>query len=242
MRGRDPAISDRLGARVGRMRRRGLVLALVGCVCLLVCGVATAHAARTPYVFLGGYWIDQHHKYGWSFFTRRPAPPEGSGPHGAQRPCISVAAIRREFREFAVHESEFCYGTPGFLTAKAEPLIVANTVFSIDKGSATAFGVAASPAARRLRLTLEHGRRTIRLHKLNDFQARKARLRPFRYAGFLMRGDWCIERFELLNEAGNSLWDTGSEPCTEEEAPRLRSLGPSRLHSWQIGRVARQWR
>lgn len=195
--------------------RRGNLLSSVIVFVLLTCPVASARSGGHS-VFLAGSWIDSHHRYGWSVSARRPAPPEGSGPHGAQRPCILVSSIRTEFGGFSVGGAELCYGVPGFLSAKAEPLVVAINVFSSQKGSATAFGVAAPPAARLLRLTLSHGYRTLRLHALNDVQARKARLRPFRYAGFVMRGEWCIERYEVLNEVGNTLWDSGLDSCVDE--------------------------
>lgn len=195
------------------MRRGSLVVFIVGCLCITSCAVASARPVRSPSVYLAGSWIDQNHRYAWSVFARRPEPPEGSRPHGAQRPCISVGGLRYEFGDFFVHSSELCYGTPGFLTAEAEPLIVATTVFSSEKGAATAFGVAAAPAARKLRLTLGQGQRIIRFHELNSIQARKARLRPFRYAGFVMRGEWCIENYEVLNKAGVLLWESGSDLC-----------------------------
>lgn len=198
---------------------RGRLLAMVILGILLALSTA-ATAAHRPYpsVWLGGYWIDANQKYGWAYFAQRPGPPEGSGPHGGQRPCISVLGATREGSSLRVSENEFCYGTPHFLSARAEPLIVGKTVFSTDKGSATAFGVAASHAARYLKLTLDDGYRTVRLHELNPVQARKARLRPFRHAGFLMRGDWCIEQIVVLNGAKQILWDSGSEPCEPEEA------------------------
>lgn len=189
---------------------------VLGAILIALSAAATASAVR-PYVWLGGYWIDGHQKYGWSYFAQRPGPPEGTGPHGGQRPCISVAAATREGSSLRVSDSEFCYGIPHFLSARSEPLIVSNTVFSNDKGSATAFGVAASHAGRYLKLKLDHGYRTIRLHELNPFQARKTRLRPFRHAGFLMRGDWCIEQVVVLNEAKKVLWDSVSEPCAVED-------------------------
>lgn len=198
------------------MRRGRLLAAAVLGILLALSAAATATAPR-PYVWLGGYWIDAHQKYGWGYFAQRPGPPEGTGPRGGQRPCISVAAATREGSSLRVSESEFCYGIPHFLSAKAEPLIVGKSVFATDKGSATAFGVAASHAARYLKLTLDHGYRTIRLHELNPIQARKTRLRPFRHAGFLMRGDWCIEQVVVLNGAKEVLWDNGSEPCEPED-------------------------
>lgn len=188
---------------------------------MLAC-VATASTAAAPYVSLGGGWLDKHHRYGWEVGAERE--PKGTGPHAAQRPCISVASFRREGNQASVGASWFCYGKPGYLTAKAEPLIVTNPVFSNEKGSATAFGVAAAPAARKLQLTLANGRRTIRLHELNEIQARKVRLRPFRYAGFVLRGEWCIERVTILNESGNVLWDEGTSPCPPEEEARSRLL------------------
>jgi hypothetical protein len=199
------------------MRRGGLLAAGILGI-LLVMSISATAAAPRSYVWLGGYWIDEHQKYGWSYFVQRPGPPEGTGSHGGQRPCISVAAVTREGSSLRVNDNEFCYGIPHFLSAESEPLIVNNTVFSNDKGSATAFGVAASHAARYLKLTLDHGYRTIRLHELNPAQARKTRLRPFRHAGFLMRGHWCIEQFVVLNGAKKVLWDSGSEPCGLEEA------------------------
>lgn len=185
---------------------------------LIALAVPATAAAPRPYVGLGGYWIDKHEKYGWAYFAQRPGPPEGDGPHGAQRPCIAVSALIREGRSLQVSESEFCYGTPQYLVANSEPLIVTKTIYSNEKGSATAFGVAASHAARYLKLTLGHGYRTVRLHELNPVQARNTGLRPFRHAGFLMRGQWCIKQVVVLNEGGKVLWDSGSEECPPGES------------------------
>jgi hypothetical protein len=109
---------------------------------------------------------------------------------------------------------------PHFLTAKSEPLIVAKTIDSDDSGSVTAYGVAAAHAARYLKLTLEDGQRTIRLRELNPIQAQKTGLRPFRHAGFLMRGQWCIEQIAVLNEAEEVLWASDSEACDSVEVAR----------------------
>jgi hypothetical protein len=195
------------------MRRGGFLTAAAILEMLIALSAAATAAAPRPYVWLGGYWIDEHQKYGWSYFAQRPGPPEGTGPHGAQRPCIAVVALTREGHSLGVRDSEFCYGTPHFLSARSEPLIVSNSVFSNDKGSATAFGVAASHAARYLKLTLDDGSRTIRLRELNPLQARKTGLRPFRHAGFLMRGQWCIEQIVVLNQEKEVLWDSDAEAC-----------------------------
>ena len=185
-------------------------------IALVLAAAATAAAPR-PYVVLGGYWIDKQEKHGWAYFAERPGPPAGKGPHGSQRPCIAVAAYTREGRSLWASESELCYGAPQFLTAKGEPLIVAKSILSSGQGSTTAFGVAAPHAARFLRLTLADGYRAIRLHELNPIQARKTRLRPFRHAGFLMRGRWCIQQIVVLNAAREPLWDSGSQACDVEE-------------------------
>ncbi len=207
------------------MLRRGLIWAVALAAVMALAAAAVASAPR-PYVWLGGYWIDKHEKYGWNYFAQRPGPPEGNGPHGSQRPCIAVSALTREGRFLQVSESEICYGTPGYLMAKSEPLIVSKTVFANDSGSATAFGVAASHAARYLKLTLDDGYRTVRLHELNPLQAQKTGLRPFRHAGFLMRGYWCIEQIVVLNEAKKVLWDSGSEECTGSRVNRSWSGRP----------------
>ena len=202
--------------------RHGKLLAAVAMGVVVALSAAASAAAPRPYVLLGGYWIDKHEKYGWAYYAQRPGPPEGAGPHGGQRPCIAVSALTREGRYLRVSESEFCYGIPGFLKAESEPLIVTKTIFANDSGSATAFGVAASHAARYLKLTLGDGHRTVRLHELNPLQARKTGLRPFRHAGFLMRGSWCIEQILVLNRAKNVLWDSGSEECPSEDAVEHR--------------------
>ncbi len=193
---------------------RLMAVAILG-VFIALTDVATAAAPR-PYVWLGGYWIDKHEKYGWDYFARKSGPSENRDSHGAQRPCISVSALTREGRSLRVSESEFCYGIPQFLTAKSEPLIVTKTIYSNDSGSATAFGVAASHAARYLKLALDDGYRTIRLRELNPLQAQKTGLRPFRHAGFLMRGEWCIVQIVVLNRAKKVLWDSGLEGCQPE--------------------------
>lgn len=203
------------------MVRRRLIwaVALAGFMALSTAAVASA---PRPYVRLGGYWIDKHEKYGWDYFGVAPGGREGKGPHGAQRPCIAVSALIREGKSLRVSESEVCYGTPHYMTANSEPLIVTKTVFATDEGAATAFGVAASHAARYLKLTLGDGFRTVRLHELNPLQAQKTHLRPFRHAGFLMRGNWCIEQILVLNKGRNVLWDSGSEECPPEDAVEHR--------------------
>jgi hypothetical protein len=180
-------------------------------VSLAASAVAMAGASR-PYVRLAGSWLD-HQRYEWAVFAHRPGPPEGSGPHGAQRPCITVGVRERIGKDSRVSENLLCYGLPQFLSATSEPLIVSETIFADDTGSATAFGVAAPHAARRLMLTVPGGSRTVRLRPLSRDKARLARLRPFRYAGFVLRGSPCIERVLVLNREGEALSDNGLEPC-----------------------------
>lgn len=199
--------------------RRGVITVAVSLGILIALYSAATAAAPRPYVSLGGYWIDEHDKYGWAYFAQRPGSPEGDGPHGGQRPCIAVSAFIREGRSLRVSESELCYGLPQYLSAKSEPLIVTKGIFADERGSATAVGVAAASAARYLKITLADGTRVVRLQRLNKVQAQKVRLRPFRHAGFLLRGDWCIEQLVILNESRNILWDSGSEECRSGEPP-----------------------
>jgi hypothetical protein len=196
---------------------------------LLVPSTGVAAGAPRPYVVLGGYWIDENQKYGWAYFAERPGPPEGTGLHGAQRPCIAVNAYIWESGLLRLNGNELCYGSPHFLTATNEPLIVANEVFATAKGTATAFGVAAAPAARSLRIIFDSGGRTLRLRRLNPAQARKTRLRPFRHAGFVIRGAYCIKQILVLNKEKKVLWDSGSSDCAPEEtAARLATSGAAR--------------
>lgn len=207
------------------MRSERLVGAIAsGLAVVALASAANAVAERTyPYVSLGGYWIDKHEKYGWGYTAQRPGPPDGSGPYGSRRPCIGVSAYIREGRSLRVSESELCYARPEYLAASSEPLVVAKTIFSNDEGSATAVGVAAPHAARYLRLRLDDGYRTIPLHRLSPPQARKSHLKPFRHAGFLLRGEWCIEAIEILSESKKILWDSGSADCAAVKTRELNA-------------------
>lgn len=197
------------------MLGRRLIWAVALAAFVALSAAAIASSPR-PYVRLGGYWIDEHEKYGWDYFGAAPGGREGKGPHGTQRPCIAVSALSREGRSLRVSESEICYGTPQYLTARSEPLIVAKTVFATDAGAATAFGVAASHAARYLKVRFEDDSRTVRLRELNPLQARKLGLRPFRHAGFVVRGNRCINQVSVLNRDREVLWDSGSGLCGSE--------------------------
>jgi hypothetical protein len=231
------SIRRRAGSGILLSMRRSKLLALATLGVFVSLSALASGGAPRPYVWLGGYWIDKHDKYGWAYFAQKPGPSESSGPHGGQRPCIAVSALTREGRSLRVSESELCYGRPQFLTAKSEPLIVSKTVFADDRGAATAFGVAASHSARYLKLSLGSRSRTIRLHELNPVQAKKTGLRPFRHAGFVLRGQWCIEQVTLLNGARNVLWDSGSGECPPANANLQRS--PSR-HFVVQGTVTRR--
>jgi len=205
------------------MRIRGIAAAAIVGAVVALASAATA-AAPHPYVWLGGHWIDK--KHGWSYFAQKPPPPEGAGPHGSQRPCIAVSSLIREGRSLRVSETELCYGAPQYLSAKSEPLIVTKTIFANDDGAATAVGVAASHAARYLKLVLKDRTLTIRLHELNRIQARKIGVKPFRHAGFVLRGEWCIAQVLVLNTAKAVLWDSGSGECPAESANRRAMQRP----------------
>jgi hypothetical protein len=80
------------------------------------------------------------------------------------------------------------------------------------------------PAARRLRVTLaEGGTRTIELDRLSAKQTRISGLKPFRYAAFAARGEWCAERLVSENGRGRVLWDSGTDAyeCGAEGPPRF---------------------
>ena len=193
--------------------RRGTFLAIVILIASLAASALAMAGTSRPYVRLAGSWLDQQQKYGWEVFAHRPGPPEGSGPHGAKRPCITVGVLERKSGDTRVQENALCYGMPQFLSATSEPLIVSQTIFDNATDSATAFGVAAPHAARQLVLTVPGGSRTVRLRELGPAKAKFSRLRKFRHAGFVLRGDPCIERVVALNESGEVLSDSGPQPC-----------------------------
>lgn len=155
------------------------------------------------------------HRVLWSIGAERPAPPEGAGPHGGQRPCLYMAKGVQDGGQFLFTSFRLCYGTPGFLMARAEPLIVAGLITESGPNPIGAVGVAAAQAAQRIEITnVDGARRTIGLHTLNKVQARKVRLMRFSYAAFVLRGRWCVDRLRTLNARGATLWDSGSGICS----------------------------
>jgi hypothetical protein len=199
-------------ARVGSICGMAAMLVLVA---VAPSAMATSDTPRAS-IRLGGSWVDPDERYGWSLFTKRPGPPEGTGPHGDQRPCLSLAAYERAGRELQIRESTLCYGIPHYLHATSEPLLISNPVLLNKDQPVTALGIAAASAAKTLKITLSGNVRTVKLRRLNRTQARRTGLRPFSYKGFVVRGNLCLEQITLLNKAGRTLWDSGSEACSSD--------------------------
>jgi hypothetical protein len=104
-----------------------------------------------------------------------------------------------------------CAGNPGRLSSTEPPLIASAAQPGTGPAPAlTAIGMVFAPAARRVEITLRDGEQmTVRLHRLNSAQARRAGLVRFRYAAFVVRGTWCAERVVSKDAAGRMLWDSG---------------------------------
>jgi hypothetical protein len=135
-----------------------------------------------------------------------------AGPSAAaQGPCLIVAASWRsgplEYRRSSDREcaaaSALRRSGPPLIAVGAQPSTRAPAKIS-------AVGMLFGLAARRLRITFAGGRtETILLRRLDSAQADAAHLRPFRYAAFAIRGEWCAERLVSLSAGGRVLWDSG---------------------------------
>jgi hypothetical protein len=152
--------------------------------------------------------------YRWEVKAKRK---DGSGPAGAQQPCLMVGTTW-ELGPFDYRRSRYraCAGAEGHLTAADPPLIATGVQPSSGESvDMTAVGMIFAPAARRVRITLsDGGQETVQLHRFSQRQARAARLNRFEYAAFATRGLWCAERIVSLSATGRTLWDSGIDGFT----------------------------
>jgi hypothetical protein len=136
---------------------------------------------------------------------------------GARRPCLGVAAAEFMGRFLTLRTNELCYGTPGYLSATAEPLFVSEVLGRDKKGTLKALvAVALPPAATTLHLsTAMGGRRTRSLPAslITPKQASEARLRRFRLVTFELSQKECIREMSTRNRTGIALWESGDLVC-----------------------------
>lgn len=181
----------------------------------LVAGVAMASAQPTSpeTIGLGGGRLGE---YLWNVEAMRQDGGQGTGPGGAQRPCLLVGTKWQvgplNFRRSRNRE---CAGASE-LTATGPPLTAAGAQPSTGgHPRLTAVGMIFAPAARRVRVGLAGGRwMTINLHAPNPAQAHEAGLERFRYAAFAVHGAWCVERMVSEGSSGRVLWDSGVDGYT----------------------------
>jgi hypothetical protein len=159
--------------------------------------------------------------YTW---TVEAKPQSGvQGARGGGEPCLLVGTtLQIDPFNLLRNRNRQCAG-PGGISA-TDPPLVANGVQPSSGGPAdiTVVGMIFPPAARRLRVTLaEGGTRSIDLRQLSAAQARASGLKPFRYAAFAARGEWCAERLVSENGRGRVLWDSGTDSyqCGGAEGP-----------------------
>jgi hypothetical protein len=208
-------------AREGYDIRRAGTILVAACLLAISGSAALARASAPdpgPWVGLDSGRVGG---YEWSVKVRRPGGPAGAGPLGARRPCLLVGATWPVGRlSYGRIKARQCAGADGHLAASEPPLIAAGAQPS--EGSTarmTAVGMVVAPSARRIQVTYSNGRRsTIHLHLLGPAKARQARLGPLRFAAFVVRGAWCVERVLTQDAAGQALWDSGTDayPCPSE--------------------------
>ena len=185
----------------------------MGAIVLFACAgltsVATAHATGPRSLELAAGQIGKH---GWSVFTERRGSRDGLVPHGGQRPCLGVTSYEPFGRFTKVRGSELCYGGPGYLSARAEPLFVWQGI----SRKTSVVGIALAPAATQMVMLDEHGsKRVIATKRLSASQARLVHMMRFRYATIVFKGDGCVDRWTTLNAQGNALWESEPELCSD---------------------------
>lgn len=147
----------------------------------------------------------------WAVSASHPGGREGAGPLGDRRPCLSVE-IREFFgSSFNLRAETLCYGTPGYLSATAEPLFVSTGINGPTAKHPHGVIAAALPtAAATLRVEFCDGtHRSLAAETLTPKAARFTGLRRFNYAVLVFPAAACFSEWETLNAAGDVLWQSG---------------------------------
>jgi hypothetical protein len=202
---RRPLLKDSVAAP-----RLGLAMLAV----LALAAFSPANSAADSHRWLG---LDDGRigDYLWSVKIKRPEGAAGSGNEGALRPCLLVGT-KFEIGAFNYRRSRYraCADAANRLSPTGAPLIGTG----VQEGAAaglTAVGMVATPAVRRVVLSLAGGRQVVvPLDRLTPAQARSAQLSRLRYAAFAVRGTWCTERIVTLSRTGATLWDSGTDEYT----------------------------
>lgn len=194
-------------------RGAGIAVAAMAILALSLSAPAGAAPDQDRWLGLAGGHIGH---YTWTVEAK---------PQTRIRPCLLVGTtLQVDAFNLLRSRNRQCAG-PGGISA-TDPPLVANGVQPSSGGPAdiTVVGMIFPPAARRLRVTLSEGAtRTIDLDRLSAKQARASGLKPFRYAAFAARGEWCAERLVSENSRGRVLWDSGTDgyECGAEGPPRF---------------------
>lgn len=199
--------------------RAGVAVAAAAVLALAPGSTAGAASGHDRWLGLAGGHIGH---YSWTVETK---PQTGVSGDTGSRPCLLVGTtLQIDPFNLLRSRNRQCAG-PGGISA-TDPPLVANGVQPSSGGPAeiTVIGMIFPSAARRLRVTLAGGgTRTIELDRLSARQARAAGLKPFRYAAFAARGEWCAERLVSENGRGRVLWDSGTDgyECGAKGPPRF---------------------
>jgi hypothetical protein len=198
------------------MTRSRLVLRpLIAVVSLAALAVAGTAAAADAYPWLG-LADGQVGGFEWSVKVKRPEAPAPNGVGGARRPCILVGT-KFEFSSYSFRRSRYrtCADASDGVRPKDPPLIASGIQPGAAPRGLTAVGLLVSPEVRRIWVDLAGGRHmTVRLQQMTPKQAQAARIRRYRYAAFVVRGEWCAERMITYDGRGRALYDSG-----QAEAP-----------------------
>lgn len=174
-------------------------------------GAATASAGEA-YPWLG-LADGQMGGFQWSVKVKRPKAPAPTGVDGARRPCLLVGT-KFEFSSYSFRRSRYrsCADATDGIRPKDPPLMASGIQPSAAPRGLTAVGLLVSPKVRRIWVDLTGGRQmTVHLRQMTPKQARAARIRRYRYAAFVVRGEWCAERMITYDGRGRTLYESGEE-------------------------------
>lgn len=126
-----------------------------------------------------------------------------------QHPCIENVTLRYEQRSIAITD-----GAPSCGPLAPPRPVPVTTEYVFTNVGGMVVGMTLDPSVARVRMSLSTGPDlNVPTKLLNPRQAKKAKVRPFRYVAMGIGRRACLEAFEGIAQNGNALFQTSPQEC-----------------------------
>ncbi|HEV2791193.1 MAG TPA: hypothetical protein VGV69_07845 [Solirubrobacterales bacterium] len=184
-----------------QMRNSGVVFAL--CLSAIVLGLSPSAGGQERFKTV---LLDEGRlpSYRWGMLAHRDA-----GREGGRRPCVLVVIYQRASWGVLESDDKVCGPLP-----RGGPPVISSYTFDGNPRDVTVFALAFEPRVASVALDLgEAGRRQVHLHVLNPRQSDIARLRPFRFQTFAIRGEFCLGEIVGYSSSDEEIYRDSPREC-----------------------------